>query len=86
VLTIMQISAVLVAAFGAGILVGTGLTTRSVDLSFRRLAQHRHLLEERERAITAITARLNLCLTCPGHESWLRQPAYSSVDYTDDDD
>ncbi|MGH3941150.1 MAG: hypothetical protein ACRDTG_21435 [Pseudonocardiaceae bacterium] len=84
-ITLIEISAVLVAAFGAGVLVGTGLTTRSIDHSFRRLAQHRHLLEERERAAASIMARLNLCLTCPGHSSWLREPVYSASDSTDDD-
>lgn len=84
-ITLIEISVVLVAAFGAGILVGTSLTTRSIDHSFRRLAQHRHLLEERERAVASMTERLHLCLTCPGQSSWLREPVYSAADSTDDD-
>lgn len=84
---LVQIS-VLTIAVGAGILVGTGLTTRSIDQSFRHLAQRRRLLEERERAVASIMARHQLCPTCSG-PAWLREPVYqpaSHGDPMDDDD
>ena len=87
-ITLIEIS-VLVIAVGAGILVGTDLTTRSIDHSFRQLAQRRRILEERERAVASIMARHQLCPTCSGPSSWLRQPAYQSSsrgETMDDDD
>lgn len=82
----LQLAAGLVLAFGAGILVGLGATTRSIDQSFRRLAQQRRILEERERVLAPMLTLRNLCLTCPGRASLLRQPAHHSTDPMEDDD
>lgn len=87
-ITLIEIS-VLAIAVGAGILVGTDLTTRSIDHSFRQLAQRRRVLEERERAVASIMARHQLCPTCSGPTSWLRQSVYQTTsggELLDDDD
>lgn len=60
--TIILMSAGLVIAFVAGLLVGTGYTTHSVDRSLRLLAQRRRLLNEREQAVEAALADHYVCL------------------------
>lgn len=62
--TIILMSAGLVIAFAVGVLVGTGITTHSIDQSLRLLAQRRRLLNEREQAIESALAEHCLCLSC----------------------
>ncbi|HEU0087466.1 MAG TPA: hypothetical protein VFQ77_07425 [Pseudonocardiaceae bacterium] len=75
-------------AFGAGLLVGTGLTTRSIDQSFRRLAQERRRLDQREQAFASMLAQHRLAQHRPAqHQQGLayhdpprwRQPAYQGA-------
>ena len=84
--TYLQFAAGLVLAFGAGILIGLGITTRSIDQGFRRLAQQRRTLEERERIVAPMLELSNLCSTCPGRAHLQPQPVRQTIDPMDDDD
>lgn len=73
-MTIILMSAGLVIAFTVGLLVGTGITTQSIDRSLRLLAQRRRLLNERAQAVESALAEHYLCLTCDRPASRLAHP------------
>ncbi len=51
--------------FGVGVLIGSGLHTRSIDRQYRRLAQRVRKLNERERALDARGDPARVCGSCP---------------------
>jgi len=50
---------------GVGVLIGSGLHTRSIDREYRRLAQHVRHLNEREKELDARGSPTAICGGCP---------------------
>ena len=62
--TILFLAGVLM-LLGVGVLIGSGLHTRSIDREYRRLAQRVRHLNERETALDARESPTAICGGCP---------------------